>query len=198
MACYSKNKTSCSHGDDGSLSEEQMRLIDTIENTYDNLMKTTGSRGMPAAIAGISADELLIDYNMMTRLFRVATDHVLEGNTDEAKKICVYSQMVDIFRFPETIKDFESWDEMGYEEIHRLVCVILSAMIPCSCLDEKTREALAVPLTSCRGCNNSFALHKMKRCSRCEARFYCSKPCQKNDWKSHKPYCQPIGKTPHM
>jgi hypothetical protein len=193
MACNSKKKISCPHGDDGSVTEKQMQIIGTIENIYNDLMKTTGMRGMPAAIAGMSADDSLVNKSMMTRLFRVATDHVLEGNMDAAQKICVYIQMLDIFRFPETIADFEPWDESEY----RVVCIFLSTNIPCSCLDEKTREALAEPptMTSCRGCNNRFARHQMKRCSRCEAPLYCSKPCQKNDWKNHKTYCQPIDKT---
>ena len=30
----------------------------------------------------------------------------------------------------------------------------------------------------------------LKRCSGCKRVFYCSKTCQKNHWKEHKPECQ--------
>ena len=29
----------------------------------------------------------------------------------------------------------------------------------------------------------------LKQCSRCSCLFYCSKECQKKDWKSHKVLC---------
>ena len=34
------------------------------------------------------------------------------------------------------------------------------------------------------------AAEKLLCCSRCNARSYCSKDCQKNDWKQHKMWCQ--------
>jgi hypothetical protein len=45
----------------------------------------------------------------------------------------------------------------------------------------------------CRHCNNSdftasFQL-KLMACSKCQQAFYCSKECQKADWKKHKPQC---------
>jgi len=33
------------------------------------------------------------------------------------------------------------------------------------------------------------------RCAKCRVVFYCSKKCQKNDWKSHKPRCSEIHKS---
>ena len=45
----------------------------------------------------------------------------------------------------------------------------------------------------CRHCNNSdmtasFQL-KLMACAKCHQAFYCSKECQKADWKKHKPQC---------
>ena len=34
-----------------------------------------------------------------------------------------------------------------------------------------------------------------KKCSRCKFQFYCSKECQKKDWKTHKSICREISNT---
>lgn len=38
-------------------------------------------------------------------------------------------------------------------------------------------------------------VNKLLRCSRCRSHWYCSKACQKKDWKRHKKICQKI--APH-
>ncbi|KAF2818418.1 hypothetical protein CC86DRAFT_472820 [Ophiobolus disseminans] len=41
------------------------------------------------------------------------------------------------------------------------------------------------------GLSKMFALEELKQCAACKAAFYCSKRCQKHDWKTrHKPLCQ--------
>ncbi|KAJ7884163.1 hypothetical protein B0H14DRAFT_3857189 [Mycena olivaceomarginata] len=44
-----------------------------------------------------------------------------------------------------------------------------------------------------RDCNNHENLTK---CSQCKSALYCSKECQKTDWKNHKPYCQMVVRYP--
>lgn len=34
----------------------------------------------------------------------------------------------------------------------------------------------------------------LQKCSRCRAAWYCSKECQRADWKDHKPFCKPVSK----
>jgi len=46
-------------------------------------------------------------------------------------------------------------------------------------------------LAVCMFCNTTKSKHSMKLCSQCRTTFYCSKECQRNDWKTHKPHCQP-------
>lgn len=41
--------------------------------------------------------------------------------------------------------------------------------------------------TRCNACGATGA--RLKRCSRCRKAWYCSKECQKSDWKVHKRVC---------
>ena len=42
-------------------------------------------------------------------------------------------------------------------------------------------------LRICRGCNKQGS--GFSRCSRCQQAYYCSRDCQKRDWKRHKDLC---------
>eukprot|EP00887_Chlorella_sp_A99_P001703 scaffold8.g1703.t1 len=39
------------------------------------------------------------------------------------------------------------------------------------------------------GCGGCSATQDLKRCARCELRWYCSSSCQRSDWKAHKLRC---------
>ncbi|TFK93780.1 hypothetical protein K466DRAFT_658230 [Polyporus arcularius HHB13444] len=48
-----------------------------------------------------------------------------------------------------------------------------------------------------RKCNNCYVTGEEKQlfsCSKCKFQAYCSKECQRADWKKHKPMCQNNGK----
>mmetsp|Transcript_14247 Transcript_14247/g.16143 ORF Transcript_14247/g.16143 Transcript_14247/m.16143 type:complete len:489 (-) Transcript_14247:583-2049(-) len=47
-------------------------------------------------------------------------------------------------------------------------------------------------LSMCRYCNELGEGYQT--CSRCLTTRYCSRECQKKDWKGHKPYCHPMSK----
>jgi len=51
----------------------------------------------------------------------------------------------------------------------------------------------------CRHCSNSDPSSEFQRslltCSRCKLTYYCSKECQKLDWKRHKLLCVPVDKA---
>ena len=47
---------------------------------------------------------------------------------------------------------------------------------------------------SCYACDKEG---NMKRCSRCQHAFYCSKSCQKRHWNRHKPNCLPPDSSLH-
>lgn len=44
----------------------------------------------------------------------------------------------------------------------------------------------------CNYCHKTEEKEKFKRCSRCKKVLYCSKECQKEDWKKHKIECEKI------
>jgi len=41
----------------------------------------------------------------------------------------------------------------------------------------------------CSGCNQPFEVEKLSKCSACKLACYCSRKCQKKDWKRHKDFC---------
>ena len=49
-------------------------------------------------------------------------------------------------------------------------------------------------LRTCGACAVQIPHNRAKRCSQCRAAYYCSRECQKRDWRSHKPQC----KTPTL
>ena len=42
----------------------------------------------------------------------------------------------------------------------------------------------------CYYCRERFPIEKLSSCGRCKQACYCSKECQKADWKSHKKLCK--------
>jgi hypothetical protein len=47
----------------------------------------------------------------------------------------------------------------------------------------------------CRPCGKNPTQNpeiKFKRCGTCQTVYYCSRECQRNDWKKHKEICKPL------
>jgi hypothetical protein len=47
----------------------------------------------------------------------------------------------------------------------------------------------------CSGCHEPFEVEKLSKCSVCKLACYCSKKCQKKDWKRHKELCAKNAKS---
>ena len=54
---------------------------------------------------------------------------------------------------------------------------------------EKDEENTKI-VENLRECSNCTKLDSNYKCSKCKKVFYCSKKCQKEDWKSHKKICK--------
>ena len=53
-------------------------------------------------------------------------------------------------------------------------------------------------LRKCRNITCDMKAEKMKRCGGCKHAFYCSRTCQKQHWKKHKPNCIPPESSLHQ
>ncbi|EIW55423.1 uncharacterized protein TRAVEDRAFT_131350 [Trametes versicolor FP-101664 SS1] len=54
---------------------------------------------------------------------------------------------------------------------------------------EDTAEASVNAASRCSRCNKPGRLRDFKKCGRCRIVMYCSKTCQRSDWKAHKLAC---------
>lgn len=52
---------------------------------------------------------------------------------------------------------------------------------------------------ACASCNRKQSeVTSLKRCAKCHSQAYCSRDCQKNDWKNHKRACARNNATPTL
>mmetsp|Transcript_22582 Transcript_22582/g.56480 ORF Transcript_22582/g.56480 Transcript_22582/m.56480 type:complete len:338 (-) Transcript_22582:120-1133(-) len=57
---------------------------------------------------------------------------------------------------------------------------------------EHVRAGAVTGQLMCRGCHKEGAPgEKLSRCAQCQSAYYCSRECQKGDWKRHKMECSP-------
>jgi len=66
-----------------------------------------------------------------------------------------------------------------------------SKRIPCSCLDEKYKEAKKSQnkVGVCHGCHKTVERESLRVCSRCKMCFFCSQFCFEEYWPMHKEAC---------
>ncbi|KAF8155011.1 hypothetical protein K438DRAFT_1987237 [Mycena galopus ATCC 62051] len=55
--------------------------------------------------------------------------------------------------------------------------------------DSQCKEEAALAVHACYTCREKTGRDNLKYCARCKGVWYCSKECQRADWKNHKKYC---------
>ena len=64
---------------------------------------------------------------------------------------------------------------------------------------QQIRKSISIRKT-CQCCNKKYVKQEQginfKKCAKCQNAWYCSKKCQKADWKTHKKKCGNIGVEP--
>ena len=67
--------------------------------------------------------------------------------------------------------------------------------LPTKPWEEETKGPSFAIVKRCRNCSKISEQAALFICSRCGRSHYCSKKCQKEDWKRHKPECteKPLG-----
>lgn len=98
---------------------------------------------------------------------------------------------------PETVARYEETRRALWKtRTDRGIGVYLAKQLPCRCLGGVAREARATPETGkCATCESQLPKARLKVCARCGAAEYCSRACQKADWKSHKRVCRAANGT---
>ena len=85
----------------------------------------------------------------------------------------------------------------GIVDDHTLVR-FFQKRIPCTCLDTKYEEVKSITKMSichnpsCNLPHRRAARSDMFYCAQCKQANYCSRECQKSDWKRHKCWCNAV------
>jgi hypothetical protein len=129
-------------------------------------------------------------YAPLNELFRKLAYHELqyEYSFDDQEFLFMIKA---VLKMKPTLKNIKSLtDDQVSRIVNRADAVVFTDDSPLS------RFRPAVALHSCANCSKvETAIAQYKRCPQCMKTFYCSKDCQKADWKAHKKACPQIAKS---
>lgn len=130
--------------------------------------------------------------------------HILEGRYNIAR---AYAAMAEYLEQLIAVEIEQSQAQIRWNQIielsfpgadlHTLVN-FFRERIPCSCLNEKYEEVKSITRLclchneQCRLPGGKVERSKSLCCGRCRSVTYCSRECQKSDWKRHKKECGAI------
>jgi hypothetical protein len=118
------------------------------------------------------------------------TDHFLYGEHKDAQ---IYAYFAS-FNLEDLRMAQNSFELMNADA--RTVVSFLKKHVSCNCLDEKYEQLKSLKITgTCSNVKCSLPERRVERskmmtCSGCSMVHYCSRECQKDDWKTrHKKHC---------
>jgi hypothetical protein len=113
------------------------------------------------------ATKLDLSLSQDTKFFSRLVEQEEDPKTDMEKQILVH-------HFQEVIDIHSNYGLTRY----------LDSKLPCHCM--------AIP-PACQGCNSNSK--ELSVCGRCKEAKYCSRDCQKREWKQHRQSCKRIVQT---
>ena len=164
----------------------------------DEFIYFTAGEAMESSIQDIVTQlESAISYSIWE-----GTELILNGNHNRAHR-----HVTHITYFEHALKTLlltkpgipqrSGFIKSGIVDDHTLVS-FFRKRIPCTCLDEKYEVVKSITKMnvcenpSCNRLDRRAARSKMFYCAQCKQANYCSRECQKSDWKRHKDWCNYI------
>ena len=194
----------CAHGFVHSPNALECRDFIEINFTAFAAMAMAGGDNILEAMETVESSEVWSNLAKLTwclsELIATATNVVLHEKCANTIVFVAsfFEQRVAALESPENFLQAPSKMHEVLEIImadeHTVVSYLMKR-IPCKCLDEKYQQVKNLTKMG-RCCNDNCPLPdrttergKMMTCSQCRAIHYCSRECQKSDWKKHKAYC---------
>lgn len=182
-------------------SESIVKTMCSVHEKHDLLRISENRELIRSSLVWLGTDSLLQKVNKDTELSLAVSFS------------CVLVYLEDI--------DFATNDQRDFAEMHSFfhdlmvrhrrlfqgckqrVVTFYRKRTPCSCLDKMHAELKLQSKTGpCSHCGQQTDWRALRDCSKCNMAQYCSKECQRSDWKGHKSKCQfwtPIlGGTPSL
>lgn len=156
----------------GAPQEKKQALAEDIEDKYEGIKELCTSG---FTFIGIAGKKTVQEYDNYQTKFMEDEGHIITA-------------LVSAF--------FRFHGKEKFEKIINEVCRVNGKpMYKLSLLSKEGAKELKKTIGKenlkgiCHGCNKGTYLNILKKCGTCKDVSYCSRECQKADWKEHKPKC---------
>eukprot|EP00985_Skeletonema_marinoi_P021666 scaffold13397_cov151-Skeletonema_marinoi.AAC.2 len=210
----SMEQTSCLHG--FSLSQDWSVVEQFLKLFWNEYVKQEGNGLNLEQCIQAAIDVTSTSYGSIWRnsnhiqvaisvLVHNGTHDVLKGDLPNARAIAAIANFFEQWVAMSSQKTQYDWywpkiHELYNADEHTLVSYFRNR-ISCTCLDEKHREVRSIKkMGICCNPRCSLLLERsgMESCEQCRLVHYCSRKCQKNDWKRHKQPCLGVAAKNNM
>ncbi len=196
----------CIHGRPPMSQDEEkifQDFIDAFIAAYNSAADDMVKMFMAAQAA--TAEEFADVYSsklevVISALLAVGTQCILDGDNNQALPnailACCFEEWTAVkMRKTKAVMNWAKIAELGCETDEHTFVQYYRKRIPCHCLDKKYEAVKSVKKMG-KCCNLKCSLpggkverSRMLSCTRCGVANYCSRECQKADWKNHKEFC---------